>query len=212
VFGDPWNKLLIIAVLSSASASTQTTILPTARTTLSMARFKAIPAAFGRIHPRYLTPSVSTIAMGVVSAVWTILVLALNPAQNVLGDSITALGFGICFYYGLTAFACVVFFRREIFKSARNFLLVGVVPLLGGLMLLGIFIKAFHDYSKAGANYAKPLLGIQVPILIGVGSLVLGVVVMLFAWAKYRDFFRRRPEVAVEGTLEAPVEHSAAHL
>ena len=147
-----------------------------------------------------------------MSAIWTVLVLALNPAQNVLGDSITALGFGICFYYGLTAFACVVFFRREIFKSARNFFLVGLVPLLGGLMLLGIFIKAFHDYSKSGANYAKPLLGIQIPILIGVGSLLLGVIVMVFAWAKYRDFFRRRPEAAIEGTLEAPVERAEAHL
>jgi amino acid transporter len=217
VFGDPWNKLLIIAVLTSASASTQTTILPTARTTLSMARFKAIPEAFGRIHPRYLTPTTSTIAMGVVSAIWTILVLALNPAQNVLGDSITALGFGICFYYGLTAFACVVFFRREIFKSARNFFFVGLVPLLGGLMLLGIFIKALTHYSlhkEAGAlvNYAKPIAGIEVPITIGIGSLLLGVVVMLIAWPNYREFFARKPEAAQEGTLEAPVEHAAAHL
>ena len=38
VFGSPLDKILIIAVLSSAAASTQTTILPTARTTLSMAR------------------------------------------------------------------------------------------------------------------------------------------------------------------------------
>ena len=38
VFGSPWDKILIIAVLTSAAASTQTTILPTARTSLSMAR------------------------------------------------------------------------------------------------------------------------------------------------------------------------------
>ena len=43
--------LLAICVLTSASASTQTTILPTARTTLSMAAFKAIPERFARIHP-----------------------------------------------------------------------------------------------------------------------------------------------------------------
>ena len=48
VFGSPWDKLLIIAVLTSASASTQTTILPTARTTLSMARWGAIPRCSGR--------------------------------------------------------------------------------------------------------------------------------------------------------------------
>ena len=44
------GKLLIIAVLTSASASTQTTILPTARTTLSMAKWGALPGIFGRLH------------------------------------------------------------------------------------------------------------------------------------------------------------------
>ena len=39
VLGSPLDKLLILAVLTSAAASTQTTILPTARTTLSMARW-----------------------------------------------------------------------------------------------------------------------------------------------------------------------------
>ena len=56
VFGSPLDKLLITAVLTSAAASTQTTILPTARTTLSMARAKALPGSLGKIHPRYLTP------------------------------------------------------------------------------------------------------------------------------------------------------------
>ena len=54
-------------VLSSAAASTQTTILPTARTTLSMAAYKAIPSHSRKIHPRFMTPTVSTIVMGVIS-------------------------------------------------------------------------------------------------------------------------------------------------
>ena len=36
-------QLLLLMVLTSAAASTQTTILPTARTTLSMAVYKALP-------------------------------------------------------------------------------------------------------------------------------------------------------------------------
>ncbi len=49
VFGSSTlGKIVIIAVLSSAAASCQTTILPTARTSLSMARAKALPAKFGR--------------------------------------------------------------------------------------------------------------------------------------------------------------------
>ena len=85
VFGSPLDKLMIITVLTSASASTQTTILPTARTTLSMAQWKAIPSAFGRVHPRFLTPSFSTLLMGGLSIVWTVALLAFNPKQNVLG-------------------------------------------------------------------------------------------------------------------------------
>jgi amino acid transporter len=111
VFPSPLDKLLIITVLTSASASTQTTILPTARATLSMARQKAFPPSFGKIHPRHLTPSYSTVWMGVVSTIWFISIELLSP-DNVLGDSVTALGFGIAFYYGITGIACVLFYRR----------------------------------------------------------------------------------------------------
>ena len=64
VLGGVLDKLLIICVLTSASASTQTTILPTARTSLSMARLGAIPKRFAHIHPRNLTPDVSTLVDG----------------------------------------------------------------------------------------------------------------------------------------------------
>src|SRR5262249_23706132 len=147
-----------IAVLTSASASTQTTILPTARTTLSMARFGAIPKAFGRIHPRYLTPDVSTLTMGAVSLVWTLIII--NVSQNVLGDSITGLGFQIAFYYGLTGFACAIFYRKELFKSLKNFFMAGVVPFAGGAMLTYIFVKAFIDNKPPDAAYSGGVLGI----------------------------------------------------
>jgi len=61
--------LLILMVLSSAAASTQTTILPTARYDVVDGVYRAIPSVFARIHPRYRTPTTSTILMGAVSAV-----------------------------------------------------------------------------------------------------------------------------------------------
>ena len=209
VLGTVGDKLLIIAILASASASTQTTILPTARTTLSMARWGAIPEAFGRVHPRFKTPTLSTIGMGAISIVWTVALLAFNPSGNVLGDAITALGFTIAFYYGFTGIACVVYFRRRLLRSVKDFLLVGVAPLVGALMLFGIFGKAFHDYSQSGVNYSKPILGIQTPIFIGIGGLLLGVVVMAIAYPFQREYFHRRPELPDEhgyavGTTIAP--------
>ncbi len=205
VLGSPWWRLLIICVLTSASASTQTTILPTARTTISMAKWGAIPPAFGRVHPRFLTPSFSTWMMGALSAVWTVCLLAFNPSQNVLGDAISALGFAVCFYYGFTGIACPFYFRRDLFKSVRNFLFAGVVPFIGGGFLFYIGVEAYKYYSTAGNNYSHALLGIQTPILIGIGGLILGVILMFASWPFFTGFFRRRPEVADPRVLAEPV-------
>jgi amino acid transporter len=196
VFGSPLDKLLIIAVLTSASASTQTTILPTARTTLSMARHGAFPKAFGRIHPRYLTPSVSTVVMGVASIAWFIPVMIIST--NVLGDSITGLGFAIAFYYGLTGFACIWYYRRVLFDNLRTFFYAGLLPFAGGAMLTGIFVKAFIDYKPADSGYSKAVAGIGAPVVIGVGTLLVGVVLVVFARFAYPAFFRTKPEVATE--------------
>jgi amino acid transporter len=204
VFGNGFlQKLLLFCVLTSASASTQTTILPTARTTLSMANWGAIPRVIGKIHPRYLTPTVSTLGMGAISIIWTVGLLAFDPGGSVLGDSITALGFAVCFYYGFTGVACIVYFRKELRKSARRVLLVGLLPLLGAAGMFWIFYKAFATESKSGYNYSAPLLGVQVPIVIGIGGLLLGVVLMLLAWPFQRDYFKRRPQTADPAILEA---------
>jgi amino acid transporter len=208
VFGNGFlQKLLLFCVLTSASASTQTTILPTARTTLSMANWGAIPKVIGKIHPRYLTPTVSTLGMGAISIIWTVGLLAFDPGGSVLGDSITALGFAVCFYYGFTGVACIVYFRKELRKSARRVLLVGVLPLLGAAGMFWIFYKAFVTESKPGYNYSAPLLGVQIPIVIGIGGLLLGVVLMLIAWPFQREYFRRRPQTADPAILEEHFAH-----
>ena len=213
VFGSGLDKLLIICVLTSASASTQTTILPTARTTLSMAKWGAIPGAFGRIHPRFYTPSFSTLLMGSLSILWTIALLAFNPNQDVLGDTISALGFSVCFYYGFTGLACAVYFRRDLFKSARNFIFAGLIPLVGGVMMAYVAIKAYSYYNTSGNNYSKPFLGIEVPIFVGIGGLVLGIILMLASWPFFRGFFSRRPfEAANPAVLEADATYQPAPL
>lgn len=201
VFGSPLDKLLTLAVLTSAAASTQTAVLETSRTTLSMAHWQALPSLFGRIHPRFLTPSAGTLFMGGLSMVWTAALLALNPDQSVLGDTISALGFAVVFYYGLTGLASAVYFRRDLLKSPRDLVLAGVLPLLGGAMMAFVGIKAYTYYDTAGNNYSKPLGGIQTPILVGIGGLILGVILMLAVWPLFSAYFRRTPERADPAVL-----------
>ncbi len=146
--------------------------------------------------------------MGGLSIIWTIALLAFNPSQNVLGDTISALGVAICFYDGFTGLACPVYFRRDLFKSARNFFLAGVVPLVGGLMMGYVGVKAFSYYNTAGNNYSKALLGIQTPILVGIGGLILGIVLMFASWPFFSGYFSRRwLEAADPAVLEADAAH-----
>jgi amino acid transporter len=195
VFGSPLDKILIIAVLTSAAASTQTTILPTARTSLSMARAGAMPKSLGAIHPRYLTPHVSTLLMGGLSIVWYVGLTLIS--ENILFDSIAALGLMIAFYYGLTGFACTIYYRRELFRSAKTFLLIGVGPLLGGIMLLLIFVKSCVDLSRpANSESGDSWFGVGPPLVIGIGFLLMGLVLMLYWRVAHPAFFRRKPQVA----------------
>jgi amino acid transporter len=202
VLGSTLNKLLVIAVLTSASASTQTTILPTARTTLSMAHWKAVTNLLARVHKRFLTPTVSTLGFGALSIAITIVLLLLS--ESVLADSLTAIGFPICFYYGFTGIACAFYYRHELGKSARNFLLLGAGPVLGGLILFGVGIKAIFFYGHAENVESKPILGITLPLWMGIGGMILGAIIMIVSRPYFKEFFSRKTEVAPPGILDAP--------
>ena len=108
-------------MLTSAAASTQTTILPTARTTLSMARANAMPGSLGKVHPRYLTPHISTLLMGGLSIVWYVGLTIVS--EDILFDSLAALGLMIAFYIGITGFACTIYYRRELTQQRQELLL-----------------------------------------------------------------------------------------
>jgi amino acid transporter len=210
VLGSVGVKFLIVAVLTSAAASTQTTILPTARTTLSMAYWKSIPAAFGKVHPRFLTPTVSTWGFGLLSIAVALPLILIS--HTVLELAVVALGIPVCFYYGTTGFACAWYYRDELFRSVRKFLLVGVAPVVGGLIFYGIGIYAITYYAHAAHAEHKEYLGLTLPIWFGCIGMVLGFVLMLISRRYFREFFSRKTEKAPMGVLDAPVEHAPAHL
>jgi len=196
VLGGTFDKLLIIAVLTSATAATQTTILPAARSALSMARRGAVPAKFGEIDPKRLTPGFATIVAGVLSVIWYVFIVQVST--NVLSDCVTGLGFLVAFYYGFTGFTCTWFYRKELFKSVSNFLQLGLLPTAGGLALMGIFVKALIQYQNPANDISKPLLGIGIPVWIGVGLLVVGLILAIVLRVPYPEFFKEKTVKAGE--------------
>ena len=209
VIGHLLEGLLILSVLTSASASTQTTILPTARTTLSMGAYRAIPTRFAKIHPKFLTPTDSTVLMGLVSILFYVGMTLIS--QNVLGDSIAAVGLLIAFYYGLTGFACVWYYRHTLTSSPRNIMMRGVIPFVGGVLLLGAFIKACFLYADPNYGSTK-MFGIGGVFVLGIGSLVLGIVLMEIYRAIQPAYFKGETLPKRADFLLAPGDGSIAHV
>ncbi|MEN0024285.1 MAG: APC family permease, partial [Microbacterium sp.] len=185
----PFGWVLVVSVIISAISSTQTTILPTARGTLAMGVYRALPAKFKDVHPTYKTPSFSTIVMGVVASVYYVGMTLIS--DNILQDSILSLGLAIAFYYAITGFACVWYFRKDLRNSARDFFFKGLFPLLGGLMLTYAFVQSAIDMWDVDYGYTV-LFGIGGTFVIGIGSLAFGLVLM-FLWYLFprsKRFFR----------------------
>jgi len=181
--------MVLLAIVISALSSTQTTILPTTRGTLAMAVYRALPEQFAAVHPRYLAPSVSTIAMAFIAIVYYVIMSAIS--SDVLSDTITSIGLAITFYYALTGFACVWYFRRDLRASVRNFFIQGLMPFLGALALSFVFVQSAITYWDP-AESVTSIGGVGTAFIVGIGSLLLGVVLMViwsfFATAK--PFFR----------------------
>jgi amino acid transporter len=176
VLGGWGVKALILAVLTSAAASTQTTILPTARTTLSMAAVRALPRSFGNVSAKYQTPTVSTWAMGLVSIAFYAGLTVFN--ESALADLILSIGLLIAFYYGITGFASAWYFRRELFSSAGAFFMKGLLPLLGGVILFAAIVRTAIDSYDPEFGYTT-YFNVGGVFVLGVGSMALGVVLMI---------------------------------
>jgi len=177
----PFAILVALAVLASSIASLQATVVSPARTLLAMGHYRAIAERFAWIHPKYRSPGYATIVAGVVAAVFYTVMHVVS--DHVLADTILTLGMMICFYYGLTAFACVYYFRQTLFRSGRNFFLRGVAPFTGGLVLAAVFLETAYDSMNPAFGSGSSAFGVGLVFLLGVGIILLGVVVMLIiAW------------------------------
>jgi amino acid transporter len=192
-----WDWVVLVAVATAAIASTQTTILPASRTGLSMARRHALPRRFGHISPRHRTPDVSTWWVGIIASIWFVLVSLIS--ENALFDSITALSLLIAFYYALTGIACAVYHRRQLTRSVRSFLLIGVGPVVGSLLLIWLLALSIRDLADPENSYTEQAwLGVGPPLVIGVAIFVIGIVLMLVWRSRDKRFWDERPSVATD--------------
>lgn len=185
----PWLAVLVgLAIVVSSLSSSQTTILPTTRGMLAMGVYRAVPSRFASIHERFRSPGFSTLAMGITAIVYYVGMTFVS--QNLLYDSIYSIGLFITFYYALTGFSSAWYFRHDM-RTWRTALTRGVLPVLGALALVFVFLRSAFDMWDPANNYTT-LFGVGAAFVLGIGGLVLGVVLMLVlaTLREQRPFFR----------------------
>ncbi|WP_430592532.1 APC family permease [Humidisolicoccus flavus] len=174
----PFGFVLVLSIITSGLASTQTTILPASRTSLSMAVSGAFPKYWGKVHPKFETPAIGTWIIGIVAIAWY--VGASIISDNFLFDSLTALSIVVAFYYALTGIACAIYWRRELRRSVKAFLLVGLGPIVGSVVLLWLLVQAAIEQANPENSYTgTSVFGVGAPLVIAIGLFVLGVVLMI---------------------------------
>lgn len=180
--GGRWvGYLMIIAVLSSTVADTQTTLLPAARVTFSMARDGVFPRVFGIIHGRFQTPMIGTLILASV-ALAGILLRAGSPTINSMyGDLIDNIGVLVTFYYGATGLACAWACRKVMFRNTGFFFTGILLPFLAGVFCVWV---GFEVVKLSGLSASAPVLV----------ALVLGIPLMIIARLRSKSaFFSQRP-------------------
>src|SRR5699024_1277852 len=167
--------ILILAVAVSALSTCQTTILPTARGTLSMGVYKALPKRFAVVNERFQTPTYSTIFTGTASLIFYVGMTIIS--YNILQDTIESTSLAVAMYYAITSFACIWYFRKNLFDTGRNFVMRFLLPLIGGIMLPIVCVLSW--VFMLAPDYGETTFwGVSGTFVLGVGALGLGVVVM----------------------------------
>ncbi|MGJ5830446.1 APC family permease [Streptomyces ossamyceticus] len=150
---EPWATLPVLALMFSAMASVQATLIPTARGLLAMGRDRTMGPVWTRVHPRYGTPAAGTAVVLGVATVIALLAVAIPRLSDMLLAAVNASGLLVALYYGLTALACAVRFRTSLRSGPREALLAVGVPAASGLVLLGLGCYLGHSYLTMSDHF-----------------------------------------------------------
>ncbi|MEU8684333.1 APC family permease [Streptomyces sp. NPDC048611] len=180
---EPWASLPLAALMCSAFASLQSSVIPTARGTLAMARDRTLGPVWQRVHPRYGSPAVGTLLIMALAALLAVLAVGIPKLNDMILTAVNSIGLTVALYYGLTALACAVRFRDSLRAGAVRALRDVVVPAVSALSLFGLGGYLVWDYATMSDHFeASPDNGwfmLLLPTLFVLAGLATA------AWAKW---------------------------
>ena len=161
LFPAPWSYLIVLATMLSTVGALETQILQFSRSMFSMSRAGVLHPRYGAVHAEWQTPWVATLVIWGFGMVLLFSSSYMPSVASILEASIAAIGLQICFYMGLTGFACAWHFRRLLQTDTRAAMTHVVFPFVGGAFMAFVAMWSIPTFSP-------------VVLTVGIGGLALG--------------------------------------
>ena len=133
--GSGWAKLMVLAVVLSVVATSQTTLVALSRVSYSMGSDHLLPSSFGRVNRRLRTPAWAAVFWGAVMVAVAVGYAASASLATAFGDVINLEAVPFTFFFIFTALATTWYYRRLLRRSPLDLVLVGVCPLAAAAVL-----------------------------------------------------------------------------
>ena len=166
LFPRPWSYVAIIAVMLSTIGTLETSILQFTRTMYAKGRDGVLHRRYAMLHETWKTPWIATFLIAAIGVLLLVLAAGFPSVNQIIRDSVNAIGFQVAFYYGLAGLACAWHYRRSALRSASNLVFLFLWPLASALFMAFI------------ALYSIPTFDLTTD-LIGLGGIAVGVVPLL---------------------------------
>lgn len=189
--GSGWSKVMALSLALSVIATTGAGIVLTARIVYSMSRDRVLPPVFAKVSARYSTPAIASVVIGVAIVALAWVYLLATSVQSAFTDVVDVAGLLFGIFYIATALATITYYRKLVMSSAKEFVLVGVLPFASAGFLAWIVVTSL---VTAPAPQLWSMVGI-----VAVGLVLL----VLARWVFRAPFFSLPRERYEPSAIEA---------
>ena len=166
LFPKPWSYLAVISTILSTIGTIETQILQFSRSMFAMARDNSLHPRYAKIHPEWQTPFVATLVIWGLGVFLLFSSSYMPTVKSILDSSVLAIGFQICFYMSMAAFACAWHYRSKLSHGFNHAMSFVIWPFLGGAFMVFIAIYSIPTFDK-------------VTLIIGIGGLLIGFIPLI---------------------------------
>ncbi|MDR0423996.1 MAG: APC family permease [Clostridiales Family XIII bacterium] len=184
--GNPiFGKFMIAAAMCGILTSWNGFIVGATRVLFSMGRAKMLPAVFGKVHPKYESPTAAIILVGLLTCISPLM------GKSALVWFVDASAFGTVVAYFMVALSFLALRRSEP-NLARPYKVKGGT--LVGLLAIGVAGFFLYLYLPIGPGALLPVEWALV-----LGWVLLGVVFFIITKIKYKDIKPEETEYLLFG-------------